>query len=340
MTRPPSPLTMLLSRHTRRREVIAGLAGALAFPRAARSQQPTKVPRVGLLFYGSPGSSPEVDAFRQGLRELGYIEEQNIAIEYRFASGRVGELPGFAADLVRLKPDVIVTPATPASLAAKQATSTIPIVFAGVADAVGAGVVENLARPGGNITGLTSVSAELGGKRLELLKGVVPRAARLAVLYNPADRANVLVFKELQDAAPALSLRLQGVAVQGPDEFEGAFAAMGQGRADALFGAAGVLTFEHRTAIVDLAADHRIPAMWGHRQFVDAGGLMSYAVNFYDQCRRAATYVDQILKGAKPGDLPVQQPTSFEFVINLKTAEALGLTIQPTLLARADEVIE
>ena len=230
--------------------------------------------------------------------------------------------------------------ATPASLAAKQATSTIPIVFAGVADAVGAGLVENLARPGGNITGLTSVSAELGGKRLELLKGVVPRAARLAVLYNPADRANVLVFKELQDAAPALSLTLQGVAVQGPDEFEGAFAAMGQGRADALFGAAGVLTFEHRTAIVDLAADHRIPAMWGHRQFVDAGGLMSYAVNFYDQCRRAATYVDQILKGAKPGDLPVQQPTSFEFVINLKTAEALGLTIQPTLLARADEVIE
>ena len=201
-------------------------------------------------------------------------------------------------------------------------------------------LVENLARPGGNITGLTSVSAELGGKRLELLKGVVPRAARLAVLYNPADRANVLVFKELQDAAPALGLTLQGVAVQGPDEFEGAFAAMGQGRADALFGAAGVLTFEHRTAIVDLAADHRIPAMWGHRQFVDAGGLMSYAVNFYDQCRRAATYVDQILKGAKPGDLPVQQPTSFEFVINLKTAKALGLTIPPTLLARADEVIE
>ena len=332
---------MLLSRHTRRREVIAGACRRFGPSRGRHASRRRRKSLVSVsCFTASPGSSPEVDAFRQGLRELGYIEEQNIAIEYRFASGRVGELPGFAADLVRLKPDVIVTPATPASLAAKQATSTIPIVFAGVADAVGAELVENLARPGGNITGLTSVSAELGGKRLELLKGVVPRAARLAVLYNPADRANVLVFKELQDAAPALSLTLQGVAVQGPDEFKGAFAAMGQGRADALFGAAGVLTFEHRTAIVDLAADHRIPAMWGHRQFVDAGGLMSYAVNFYDQCRRAATYVDQILKGAKPGDLPVQQPTSFEFVINLKTAEALGLTIQPTLLARADEVIE
>jgi len=208
------------------------------------------------------------------------------------------------------------------------------------AHAVGAGLVNNLARPGGNVTGLTSVSAELGGKRLELLKGVIPKADRLAVLYNPSDRANVLVLKELQDAAPALGLTLQALEVQAPDEFASAFIAMSQGRADALFGAAGVLTFEHRHAIVDLAAKNRIPAMWGHRQFVDAGGLMSYAVNYYDQCRRAATYVDRILKGAKPGDLPVEQPTKFELVINLKTSEALGLVIPSTLLARADEVIE
>jgi putative ABC transport system substrate-binding protein len=274
------------------------------------------------------------------LRELGYIEGQNIAIEYRFASGRVGQLPVLAAELVRLKLDVIVTPTTPASLAAKQATSTIPIVFAAVADAVGAGLIANFARPGGNITGLASISAELGGKRLELLKEVAPKASRVAVLYNPADRSNVLVLKELQESAPALGLTLQPLEVRGPGDFEGAFVAMTRERAHALFGAAGVLTFEHRNTIVDLAAKNRIPAMWGHRQFVEAGGLMSYAVNWYDQLRRAATYVDKILKGAKPGDLPVEQPTKFELVINLKAAKALGLTIPPSLRLRADEVIQ
>ena len=268
------------------------------------------------------------------------MEGRNVVIEYRFARGRVEQLPALADELVSLKPDVIVTPGTPASVAAKQATSTIPIVFAGVADAVGAVLIANFARPGGNVTGLTSISAELGGKRLELLKGIVPNASRVAVLYNPADRANVLVLKELQDAASPLGLMLLPVDVKASGEFAGAFAAMTRERIDVFFGAAGILTFEHRTAIVDLAAKSRIPAMWGHRQFVEVGGLMSYAVNFYDQVRRAASYVDQILKGSKPGDLPVQQPTKFELVINLKTAKALGLELPPTLLALADEVIE
>ena len=298
------------------------------------------VARIGFLHYGSPGPSPEVDAFRQGLGDLGYIEGKNINIEYRFASGRVERLPELAAELVRLKPDVIVTPLTAASLAAQQATGTIPIVIAGVADAVGAGLVASIARPGGNVTGLTSISAELGGKRLELLKAVAPKASRVAVLYNPADRSNVLILKDLHEAASALDLTLQPLEVRERGEFEGAFVAMSRERVDALFGAPGVLTFEHRKTVVDLAAKSWIPTLWGHRHFVDVGGLMSYAVNFYDQCRRAATYVDQILKGAKPGDLPVQQPTKFELVINLKTAKALGLDVPGTLLTRADEVIE
>ena len=324
----------------RRRQFIALLGGAAAWPLAAQAQQAAKVFRIGFLFYGSSGPSPELDAFRQGLREFGYIEGQNIAVEYRFASGQVERLPDLAAELVRLKPDVIVAPATPASLAAKQATGTIPIVFAGVADAVGAGLIANLARPDGNVTGLTSISAELGGKRLELLKRLVNNASRVAVLYNPADRSNVLLLKELQEAAPALTLTLQPFEVREPSEFEGAFAAMTRDRADAMFGAAGILTFQHRQTVVDLAANSRLPTLWGHRQFVEAGGLMSYAVNFYDQIRRTAAYVDQILKGAKPGDLPVQQPTKFEFILNLKTAKALGLTIPPDVIAIADEVIE
>lgn len=324
-----------------RRTFIAVGAAWLALPLAADAQPARKVPlpRIGFLFFGSPGPSPELDAFQRGLRELLYIEGQNITIEYRFASGRVGQLPELAAELVRLKLDVIVTPGTPASLAAKQATSTIPIVFAGVADAVGAGLVANFARPAGNITGLTGISAELGGKRLELLKEVVPKASRVAVLYNPADQSNVLVFKALQESAPTLGLTLQPLKVRGSGEFEGAFVAMSRKRAHALFGAAGVLTTEHRKALVDLAAKRRIPAIWGERQFVEAGGLMSYAVNFYDQVRLAATYVDKILKGAKPGDLPVEQPTRFELVINLETATALGLTIPQWVLLRADEVI-
>jgi putative ABC transport system substrate-binding protein len=311
-------------------------------PLAAQGQSAGKVPRIGFLFYGAPELSAEVDAFRQGLRELGYIEGQNITIEYRFASGQVGRLPELATELARLKVDVIVTPSTPASLAAKQATSTIPIVFAVVGDPVGAGLVANFARPGGNITGLSSISVQLGGKRLELLKEVAPKATRLAVLYNPADRSNELMLKEFQESAPVLGLTVHALGVRTPAEFEGAFAAITRDRDHALFVGAGVLTLEHRNrkALVDLATKSRIPAMWGHRQFVDAGGLMSYAVNFYDQLRRAAFYVDKILKGARPGDLPVEQPTKYELVINLTAAKALGLTIPQSLLLRADQVIE
>ena len=325
----------------RRRTFLAMVpAGLLAAPLAAQAQPAGKVPRVGFLLGFSPGPSREVDAFRRGLRELGYIEGQNIAIDYRYARGQVERLPELAAELVRLNPDVIVAPYTPPALAAKRATSMIPIVFAGVADAVGAGLITNLGRPGGNITGLTSTGAELGGKRLELLKQVISKASRVAVLYNPADQSNVLVLKQLQESAPNLGLTLQPFAVREPDHFEGAFSAMARERTHAMFGVPGVLTDRHKEALVGLAAKHRLPTMWGLRQFVEAGGLMSYAVNFYDQIRQTAVYVDKILKGAKPGDLPVEQPTKFELVINLKTAKTLGLTIPPSLLLRADQVIE
>ncbi len=323
-----------------RRRFLGVVAALVAAPLAAEAQQAGKVPRIGFLFFGSPGPSREIDAFRQGLRGLGYTEGQNIVIEYRFANGRVERLSELATELVRLKPDVLVTPGTPASLVAKQATSTIPIVFAGVADAVGAGLVANLARPGGNTTGLTSISAELGGKRLEFLKEIAPKTSRVAVLYNPIDQSNVLVLKDIQKSAPALGLTVLPLGVRGPGEFEGAFVAMTRQRAHALFGAAGVLTTEHRKALVALAAKRRMPAMWGERQFVEAGGLMSYAVDFYDQVRGAAVYVDKILKGAQPGDLPVEQPTKYELVINRKTARTLGLTIPPSLLMHADQFIE
>jgi putative tryptophan/tyrosine transport system substrate-binding protein len=323
-----------------RRRFVMGLGLLLASPVVARAQPVGKLPRVGYLFHGSPGPSREIDAFRQGLRELGYIEGQSIAVEYRFASGQVERYPGLAAELVRLKVDVIVAPATPQALAAKQATSSIPIVFVLVADALGAGLITNFARPGGNITGLTSSSAELGGKRLELLKGMVPKASRVAVLYNPIDRSNVLVLKQLQESAPTLGLILQPLEVREPREFEVAFVAMTRERAHAMFGTPGALTFEHRNVLVDLAAKRRIPTMWGHPSFVDAGGLMSYAVNLYDQNGQPAVFVDRILKGAKPGGLPVEQPTKFELVINLRPAKALALTIPPSLLVRADHVIE
>jgi len=324
-----------------RRAFVAVMGGGiLAAPLVAEAQPAAKVPRVGFLLGLSPGPSREVDAFQRGLRELGYIEGRNIAIDYRYARGQVERLPELAAELVRLNPDVIVAPYTPPALAAKRATSTIPIVFAVVADAVGAGLIANLGRPGGNITGLTSTGAELGGKRLDLFKQVISRASRVAVLYNPADQSNVLVLKELQESAPILGLTLQPLAIREPRDFEGAFTAMARERTHAMFGVPGVLTEKYKEVLVGLAAKRRLPSMWGHRQFVDAGGLMSYAVNFYDQIRQTAVYVDKILKGAKPGDLPVEQPTRYELVINLKTAKALGLTIPPSVLLQATQVIE
>jgi putative ABC transport system substrate-binding protein len=323
-----------------RRSFIKGFTvAALSVPAAAHAQSARELPRVGFLFYGSAGSSPEVDAFRRGLSEAGYVEGQSIVVEYRYAGGRPERLPALAAELVHLKPLVIVTPGTPASMAAKGATDTIPLVFAGVADAVGAGLIANLARPTTNITGLTSISSQLGGKRLELLKTIVPKASRVAVLYNPADRSNVLAVNALYDAARGLGLTLQRVEVQAPRDFEPAFAAMKQERAQGMVGAAGLLTTGHRKTIVDLAARARIPAIWGERQFVEAGGLMSYAADFYDQIRRSAIYVDKIVKGARPADLPVEQPTRYELVVNMSTAKALGLAIPPPLLVQASEII-
>ena len=324
---------------TRRWLVTRLSLAALGAPIVATAQPALAMPRVAFLFYGAAGPSPEVDAFRRGLKELGYVEGQNVSVEYRYAGGRLARLFPLAEELVRLKPTVIVTPGTPASMAAKDATDTIPIVFAGVADAVGAGLIANFARPTTNITGLTSISSQLGGKRLELLKTVAPKASRVAVLYNPLDPSNELAVKNLQESAGPLALTLQRVEVRSPGDFEGAFAAMKHEHAHALFGAAGLLTTGHRKAVVALAAKARIPAMWGERQFVDVGGLMSYAADFYEQIRRAAAYVDKIVKGAKPGELPVEQPTKYELVINMKTARALGLAIPPSLLMGADEVI-
>jgi len=323
-----------------RRDFLAVTVAALSAPVAAAAQQTGGLSRVGFLFYGSSGPAPEIEAFRKGLAEAGYVEAQTVAIEYRFAGGRPERLPELAAQLVALRPSVIVAPGTPAAVAAKQATAEIPIVFVGVADAVGSGLAASFARPAANVTGLTSNSAQLGGKRLELLKAVVPKASRIAVLYNPGDSSNVLASKDLEQSAPALGLTLQRVEVRKPAEFEGAFASMTRQHAQALFGAAGLLTTPHRDVLVQLAAKARIPAIWGERQFVESGGLMSYAADFYDQIRRSATYVDKILKGAKPGDLPIEQPTKLDLIINLKTAKALGLAIPPSLLLQADRVID
>ncbi len=320
--------------------VALGL-GLLAAPLAAEAQQPAKVPRIGFLG-GSPATgfpNNYLEAFRQGLRELGYVEGRNITIEYRWAEGKYDRLPALAAELVQLKVDVIFAFATPPSQAAKQATKTIPIVML-AADAVEQGLVASLARPGSNITGLSVQAPELGGKQLQLLKQVVPRASRVAILWNTANPYTALVVRETEAAARTLGVQLQSLPVRGPEEFEGAFEAATRGGAAALLTVGDVLTIAHRTRIVALAAKSRLPAMYTFREFVDDGGLMAYGANLADLSRRAATYVDKILKGAKPGDLPVEQPTKFELVINLRTAKALGLTIPQSVLIRADEVIQ
>ena len=326
-----------------RRSFIGRIAGGLvAVPLVASAQQTAKVPRVGWLSPGS-GTSDEnfLASFRDGLRELGWVAGQNIAIESRWAEGRFERLPDLAAELVRLKVDVIVASVTQASLAAKHATGTIPIVMVGVGDPLGSGLVASLARPGGNVTGPSSMLAEASGKQLALLKETVPKASPVAVLWNPANPVwQAAALKETESAAQALGLRLQLLEARGPDELEGAFAAMTRERAGALFIPADIIFVRYAQRIADLAASYRLPAMFGFREHVQAGGLMSYAANFGVMFRRAATFVDKILKGAKPGDLPVEQPTKFELVINLKTAKALGLTIPQSLLLRADEVIQ
>jgi putative ABC transport system substrate-binding protein len=307
-------------------------------PLAAEAQPPGKVFRIGRLTLASP-STDDPDGFRQGLRELGYVEGQNLVIESRPAEGSVDRLGALATDLVRHQMDVIVAAGSPAIHAAQQATSTIPIVMTTDTDAVEQGFVISLARPGGNITGLAGLGVELSGKGLELLKEVVPTAVRIAALWNPTNASLAPFLRETQVAAQALGVELQVLEVRTPNEFEGAFAAATSGRAEALIVMRDAFLLDHRARIVDLAQRHQLPGMYPRRSYVDVGGLMSYAANIPDQQRRAATYVDKILKGAKPADLPVEQPTKFEFVINLKAAKALGLTIPPTVLFQADEVI-
>ena len=317
--------------------------GLLTAPLAAEAQQAGRVPRIGFLSLTSPSDRPPLlDAFRQGLRELGWVEGQNIVIDYRYAEGRVDRLPDLAAELVRLKVDLIVASAgTQAATAAKNATETIPIVMIYVRDPVGTGLIASLARPGGNVTGVSgSAGLELFAKQLELLKETVPKIRRVAILSNPANAYHQLAIREVNVAARSLGVQLQLLEARGPNEFDGAFAAMAKERVGALLVLSDAMLSSHRTRLADLAARSRLPAAYGVRESVEAGGLMSYGPSFLDLFRRSAAYVDKILKGAKPADLPVEQPTKFELVINLKTAKALGLTVPQTLLARADEVIE
>jgi putative tryptophan/tyrosine transport system substrate-binding protein len=321
--------------------IMALTLSLLAAPLAATAQPPARVPRLGLLIPGSASAfASRLEAFRQGLHDLGYLEGQNIAIAYRFADGKADRFPALAAELVHLQVDILVTDGTPAIRAAKQATTTIPIVMAASGDPVGAGLVASLARPGGNITGLSFQSDELSGKWLELLKEAVPQIAHVAVLWQPdAPGRSTLPFQEAQKAAQALGLQLQSLEVQSPDEFDQRFAAMTREHADALVVISNAWFFSHRSRLAELAVQHRLPAIFHLREYVEAGGLMSYGTDSNERYRRVATYVDKILKGATPADLPVEQPTTFELVINLKTAKTLGLTIPPALLSRADKVI-
>jgi len=316
----------------------------LAAPLAADAQQAAKIVRIGFLSTNLAASPHLPEAFRQGLRDLGYVEGRNLVIEYRDAEGKVDRLPALAAELVALKVDVIfVGGSTRAALTARQATKTIPIVFVGVGDPVGSGLVTSLARPGGNVTGLSGLGPELVGKCLELLTQAVPGVSLVAVLWQPGSAGERTVKDILQAAevaARALGVRVQFVEARGLADFDRAFSDMTRARAGALTVLPSAMFTNERRRLVALAAKNRLPAVYSLREFVDAGGLMAYGANVADVYRRATTYVDKILKGAKPADLPVEQPTKFELVINLKTAKALGLTIPPSLLQRADEVIQ
>jgi len=328
----------------RRREFITFIGGAAALPFAAHGQQKS-MPVIGVLGSGPPDvNDPNISAFRQELAGLGYVEGRNILIEYRWAEGKPERFPVLAAELVALKVDVILTAGgTLAALAAKQATTTIPIVFGVVGDPIAEGLVTSLARPGGNITGLSNVTNDLIGKWLELLKQVVPGVNLAAVLWKPdsmPDRAREVRLKEASASAQALGMQLQVVEALGPADLDRAFLDISAKGANALVVLTTPIFGIERQRIADLAAKNRLPTVYGSRNYVDVGGLMSYGPSFTDLHRRAASYVDKILKGAKPSDLPVEQPTKFELVINRKTANALGLTVPPTLLAQADEVIE
>ncbi len=317
---------------------LGAMLFALCMP--AEAQQPTKIPRIGYLSGSSPSTSPaRRKAFQQGLRELGYVEGKNIIIEWRFAEEKFDRLPALAAELVRLKVDIIVTAGPQATRPAKQATSTIPIVMAQDPDPIGDGFVASLARPGGNITGLSSLAPELSGKQLELMKEIVPKLSHVAVFGTSINPGNAQNLREVELAAKAFGVKLQYLDVLSPNDIETAFQAASKPRADAVLMLPGSVLVLRRAQLTDLAVKSRLPAIYPQTEFTEAGGLMYYGTNTPDLFRRAATYVDKILKGAKPGDLPVEQPTKFEFIINLKAAKQIGLTIPPNVLARADKVI-
>jgi len=324
----------------RRRDFIKVIAGlAAAWPLAVRAQTPAgKIYRVGILQPGKP-PEPLVEALRERLKELGYREGHNIAYEYRWAEGKNERLVELAKELVDVKVDVITTLSTPAALAAKNVTKTIPIVFTGVGDPVGAGVVHSLSHPGGNVTGISTLAIEMSEKRLELLKEIVPNAASVATVWNDTNPSMVLSAREAQNAADRLDLNLQSIGVHDLISFDAAFATISSSHFNALLTLVDPFTREHRQRIVDFAAQRRLPAIYESREFVDAGGLISYGPSFPALQRRAADYVSMIFKGGKPVDIPIEQPTKFELIINLKTAKELGLTIPPTVLARADELI-
>jgi putative ABC transport system substrate-binding protein len=313
----------------------------LTFSFSAEAQRPKQLPRIGYLGANFPSTNPDrIEAFQQGLRELGYVEGKSIVIEWRYAEGKQDRLPALAAELVRLKVDVIVTAGPPPTRAAKEATSTIPIVMGFDNDPVGNGFVASLARPGGNITGLATLAPEISGKQLELLKEIVPRLSRVAVLGTSTQPGNAQALREVEVAAGAFGVQLQYLDVRGPKDIETAFQAAPKGRADAVLVLSSAVINSHRIQVADLAIKNRLPAVYGQPQYVEDGGLMSYAPSYTDLFRRAATYVDKILKGAKPAGLPVEQPTKFELIINLKAAKQIGLTIPPNVLVRADRVIK
>ena len=325
----------------RRREFITVLAGAaVMLPCTALAQKPAaKIWRLGILQPGAP-PEPLVDSLRERLNELGYSEGQNIAYEYRWAEGKLQRLTELAKELVDLKVDVITTLSTPAAIAAQKATQTIPIVFTGVGDPVGSGVVSSLSRPAGNITGISILATELTGKRLELLEEIVPSASPVAMFWNDTNPGMVLRAHEAQNDADKMGLNLQSIGVHDLISFDTAFAAINSGRFNALLVLVDPFTREHRQRIVDFAAQRRVPAMYESREFVDAGGLISYGPSLPALERRSADYVNMIFKGAKPGDLPVEQPTEFEMVIGMKAAKALGLTLPQSVVMRADELIQ
>jgi putative ABC transport system substrate-binding protein len=317
---------------------LGAMLSALSFP--AEAQQPKKIPRIGFLSGISPSSnSARIGAFRQGLRELGYVEGKDIVIEWQSAEGKLDRLPALAAELVRLKVDVIVTGGPAATRPAKEAAVTIPIIMAQDTDPVGNGFVASLARPGGNITGLSTLSPELSGKQLELLKEIVPRLSRVVVIGSSTRPGNAQALREVELATGAFNVQLQYLDVLDPKDIEPAFRAASKGRADAVLMLGNPVATSHRTQITHLAVKNRLPVIYDRPEFVEDGGLMTYSVSQNDLYRRAATYVDKILKGAKPADLPVEQPKKFELIINLKAAKQIGLTIPPNVLVRADKVI-